>query len=132
MLRLVIEVIDTKSLISRLIARFDHGTWSHIGGYSSDGTILEAISAGVVERDIEAYHNQKYRLGVYRMNCDPERAKGLVPGMRSILGTPYGFRDVIRLAFFKVFGIQPTGEGMRNVSPNDIARSERIRLIHVV
>ena len=62
----MVAAIDTKSLTSRMIARFDHGTWSHVGTYTGDGTILEAIKDGVVERDIEVYRNPRYRLGLYR------------------------------------------------------------------
>lgn len=129
----IIGVIDTRSLISRLIARFDHGTWSHVGCYSGDGTILEAFSAGVVERDIEVYYDQKYRLGVYRASSlHMEGAEAVVRYQRSQLGARYNYRGVFRLAMFKIFGIQPTGSGAKNVSPNDLARSERVRLIHVV
>jgi hypothetical protein len=128
-----VAVIDTKSLRSRLIARFDQGTWSHVGAYSGNGTILEAISARCVERDIEVYHKTRYRLGAYRMNSLDERAAGrVVSWARSQLGASYNTRGAVRLAAFKLFGIKPQGEGTKNVSPNDIARSERFSLVHVV
>jgi hypothetical protein len=133
----IIFVLDTKSLISRLIARFDHGTWGHVGTYTGDGTIVEAIKDGVVERDIEVYRNPRYRLGIYRhTNLDPKTAEDLVSFMRSQLGKRYNFRGVARLALLKVLGLQP-GKGLRplradDLTPNDLARSERVALLWVV
>jgi hypothetical protein len=125
-----IFVLDSGSLISRLIARFDHGTWSHVGTYSGDGTILEAIMDGVVERDIEVYRNPRYRLGLYRhKKMDPMNAEDLIGFMRSQLGKRYNFRAVARLALLKVFGLQP---GKEAVTPNDLARSDRVALVCVV
>ena len=129
----IIMAIHTTNLISRLIARFDHGTWSHVGLYSGDGTILEAIPAGVVERDIEVYHDHAYRLGAYRAIGLPiESRDATVSWMRSKPGARYNIRGVMRLAVLKSLGIQPRNGGTGNVSPNDIARSGRARLIYVV
>lgn len=121
----IIATIDMKSRISRLIARFDQGTWSHIGIYTGDGRILEAILQGVVERDIEAYHNQRYRLGIYRCKAgiSTEDAQAVVNNARSMLGLPYGFYNLFRLSLVKVFNLRPLPDRLRNVSPNDIARS---------
>lgn len=46
---------DTESLTSKLISFFDRGPWSHCGMCSGEGTIIEATTAGVVERPIEVY-----------------------------------------------------------------------------
>src|SRR6202041_910029 len=62
----LIFTFDTQSLISRVITYFDQGAWSHTGSYTGDGHIIEAIGEGVVERNIEAYHSPKYRMGIYR------------------------------------------------------------------
>jgi hypothetical protein len=133
----IIFVLDTKSLISRLIARFDHGTWSHVGVYTGERTIVEAITAGVVERNIEVYHDPRYRLGIYRhKTIGPKAATSLVDVLRSQLGKRYDFLSAIRLAIFKVLGLQP-GAGSRpptldELTPNDAARAERAALIWVV
>jgi hypothetical protein len=130
-------VLDTKSLISRLIARFDHGTWSHVGVYSGEGTIVEAITAGVVERNVDVYHDPRYRLGIYRhKTLDSKGAKDLVDAMRSQLGKGYNFPAVVRLAIVKVLGLRPSG-GKRpprldERTPNDAARAERLALICIV
>jgi cell wall-associated NlpC family hydrolase len=59
-----IFTLDTKSIISRLITYLDQGTWSHVGTYAGNGKITEAITSGVVERDIEEYHDSRYRIGI--------------------------------------------------------------------
>jgi hypothetical protein len=133
----IIAIIDTKSVVSRLIARFDHGTWSHVGVYSGNGGIMEAITAGVVERDIQVYHQPWYRLGVYRYkSLDEERVVSVLAAMRSQLGKRYNFRGAIRLAIYKLLGIQPPKDSAllspSDVTPNDLARSERLRLVCVV
>src|SRR6266446_3883124 len=37
-----IATFDTRNFMSRVIAYVDQGTWSHVGLYTADGTILEA------------------------------------------------------------------------------------------
>lgn len=131
----MIAVFEPDSLLSRLIARFDHGTWSHVGLYSNTGTIIEAAIPQVVERDMEVYHDIRYRLGVYRIRgLDGQAASSMIRFMRSTVGSGYSYRKAARLAFFKLLGIGPTGPptAPRNGSPNDIARSDRMILIYVV
>lgn len=127
----VIFAIDTKNIISRLIARFDHGSWSHVGLYSEESKITEAIPIGVVERSIEAYHKPRYRLGVYRrLDLDQAHQLNVVSAMKSKIGARYNFRGVIYLAIHKLLGIRPHGEGSHG--PNGLARSERLTLVHLV
>jgi len=127
----VIFTIDTRNIISRLIARFDHGTWSHVGAYSGGGKITEAIPMGLVERSIEAYHNPRYRLGVYR-RTDMDEAQQLkfISAMKSHKGARYDFCGAIRLAIYKLLGNRPPEEGSHG--PNGLARSERLTLVHLV
>jgi hypothetical protein len=127
----IIFTIDTQNIISKLIARFDHGTWSHVGAYSGGGKITEAVPIGVVERSIEAYHNPRYRLGVYR-RTDLDQAKQLkfISAMQSRIGARYDFRGVIRLAIYKLLGSRPPEESSHG--PNNLARSERLTLVHLV
>jgi hypothetical protein len=61
----MIFTLDTKSFGSRLIAYLDQSTWSHVATHTGNGQIAEAITSGVVERSIEAYHDPRFRLGVY-------------------------------------------------------------------
>jgi hypothetical protein len=127
----VIFAIDTKNIISRLIARFDHGSWSHVGLCSGESKITEAIPIGVVERSIEAYHNPRYRLGLYRrLDLDQAEQLNVVSAMKSKIDARYNFRGVIYLAIHKLLGIRPHGEG--SYGPNDLARSERLTLVHLV
>lgn len=127
----IIFTIDAKSIVSKLIARFDHGSWSHVGAYSGQGKITEAIPIGVVERSIEAYHNPRYRLGVYRrLDIDQAQQVKFISTMKSQLGARYNCRYVIYLAIHKLLGIRPHGEGSHG--PNGLARSERLTLVHLV
>jgi hypothetical protein len=80
----LIFTLDTKSVVSRVITYFDQGAWSHTAMYVGDGRIIEAIGEGVVERSIEAYHDPRYRLGVYRSYIGrPERIDAAISLMRS-------------------------------------------------
>ena len=45
-----IMLIDTASVVSRLLAYFDHGVWSHEATWIGDGKVHEATTSGVVER----------------------------------------------------------------------------------
>jgi hypothetical protein len=130
----IIAIIDTKSRMSRLIARLDHGTWSHVGLYTVNGMILEAILQGVVERELEAYHSQRYRLGIYRAtnSVSTDAAGAIISHGRMMLGLPYGFYNLFRLACIKIFNLSPRGDPARNLSPNDIARSGEVHLVHLV
>ena len=88
----IIAVIDNKSILSRLIAHFDRGTWSHVGVYSGEGKLVEAVLQGVVEGEIEDYHSPRYRLGVYRRkNLRLGNAQEVVARMRSQIGAKYNF-----------------------------------------
>jgi hypothetical protein len=128
----IVAVLDTRSVISKLIARFDHGTWNHVGTYSGERMLLEATTAGVGENDIVKYRDPRYRLGIYRhKNITDEMAGSAVGFMRSQVGRRYNFHGVIRLAILKVLGLQ-SGGNPRDVSPNDMARSERLKLVCIV
>jgi hypothetical protein len=127
----VIFTINTRSTISRLIARFDHGTWSHVGAYSGEGKITEATPPKLVERSIEAYHDPRYRLGAYRrFDMDEAQQLKFISGMKSAIGAHYDYRGAIRLAIYKLLGNRPPEEGSHG--PNGLARSERLNLIHLV
>jgi hypothetical protein len=103
-----ILTFDAKSLSSRVIAYLDQGTWSHIGMYSGNGQICEAITLGVVERSMENYRDSRYRLGVYRLpGASSEQIDGTIAAFRSQVGKRYNFRGVFRLGMRLAFGIWP-------------------------
>jgi hypothetical protein len=112
-----IFTFDTSSCISRVITHLDQGTWSHVATHSGDGQICEAITAGVVERSIEAYHDCRYRLGVYRpLRASPEHIDAMIAALRSQLGKRYNYRGVLRLGMKLALGIWP--QDRRDATPN--------------
>ncbi len=126
----VIQVLDQKSLISRLIARVDQGVWSHTAMYSGNGTVLEAITSGVTERPIGVYENARYRIGVYRRDGLTEEARlGLLLFLQSQLGKRYAWRKALRLGLRKVLRIDRLIG--KQLSPNDLCLSD-LSLIHLV
>jgi hypothetical protein len=128
-----ITTLDTLSFVSRMIAYVDQGTWSHIGAYSGDGAVIEAISAGVVERPIEVYHDFRYRIGVYRHAGAAGRSEQLIGLLRSELGKPYKYRGVLRLGVRKILGISSI-ESPKDMSPNDLVSRIPVppALVHIV
>jgi hypothetical protein len=109
--------LDTKSVASRLITYLDQGTWSHVGMYTGEGRICEAVTSGVTERSIEAYHDPRYRLGIYRLGGSPEQIDKMIEWSRSQIGKAYAFRKVLRLGIRMILGIWPPSVETRQVTP---------------
>lgn len=127
-----IFTLDTKSIASRLIAYLDQGTWSHVGTYVGNGQIVEAITLGVVERSIEAYHDTRYRLGVYRLpGASPKQIDSLVAFNRSIVGDRYSYRKAFTLGIRLALGIWPSS-GARHTTPNMLITRAGYDLIGIV
>jgi hypothetical protein len=125
----LVQVIDESSTLSRLIAKVDMGTWSHSARYAGNGNVLEAITAGVVERSITAYGDRRYRIGIYRHpNLSPKDAYVMSMRMRSLLGAGYSWRGVTRLAAKKILRLNSG----KQVSPNDLMSRFEWHLIHIL
>jgi uncharacterized protein YycO len=126
-----IQLTDTSSLISRLITKYDQGSWSHSATYIGNGYVSEAIPiAGVVVRPLDVYKSPKYRLGLYRIDHTPESRAKFIGFMLSHVGDRYSYRKVVWLAVRKLLGLKliPT-----LVSPNDLVLlMYNVPLIHVV
>jgi hypothetical protein len=104
-----IFTFDTKSIVSRIITHLDQGAWSHVGTYVGDGRIVEAITLGVVERSIEAYHDRRYRLGIYRLpDASPQQIDSMIAFYRSTVGERYSYRKVLLLGIRLALGIWPS------------------------
>lgn len=113
-----IFTIDTENLASRLIAYLDQGTWSHVGTYAGNGNILEAISHGIVERSIEAYHHPRYRLGVYRLpGATSEQIERMITWARLQVGGGYNYKHALALGLRLIFGMRPDLPD-RHMTPN--------------
>jgi hypothetical protein len=124
--------LDTKSFASRLITLLDQGTWSHVGMYTGEGRIVEAITSGVTERSIEAYHDPRYRLGVYRLGASAEQIDKMIELSRSELGKPYAFKKVLRLGIRMILGMWPDPVETRQLAPNRLIAIRPFRLVEVI
>jgi hypothetical protein len=127
-----IFTLDTKSVASRLITYLDQGTWSHVGTYTGDGRICEAITTGVTERSIEAYHHPRYRLGAYRPVASTEQIEKMIESGRSQVGKRYAFRKVLRLGIRMIVGMWPDPIERRQITPNRLIPICNLRLVEVV
>lgn len=125
---------DTESWISRSIARFDHGPWSHTATYIGRGLVVEATTAGVICREIEAYRHPRFRIGIYRVDATKEQLQEMVRLVCSQIGGRYNYYGVLQLAAWKLRNRMPSIKSDAIlVSPNDFAFfNPNHRLIHIV
>ncbi|RJX35488.1 MAG: hypothetical protein C4525_03670 [Desulfarculus sp.] len=98
-------IYDTSSIVSWLIKTIDNGIWSHVAGYTGDGTVWEAISSGAVERPLEVYKNSKYHIGVYRFReeLSDQEAAEIVSKARERIGQPYGYLTLLWIGWLRLF-----------------------------
>jgi hypothetical protein len=73
--------------------------WSHVGILTSEGTVMEAITQGAVERPVSCYFDGKHYLCIKPLNSTftDERRREIVSHGRSMLGIRYGWAQAIRL-----------------------------------
>ncbi len=129
----LVQVIDNSSVISRLIAKVDIGTWSHSACYAGRGMVLEAITSGVFTRSINVYRDMRYRLGVYRFPgvTEDQQLEMLFSGY-SMLGSSYSWKGVYRLGAKKLLQLSRSKYKEGEVSPNDLVSLGAYELVHVV
>jgi hypothetical protein len=127
-----IFTVDTQSISSRLITYLDQGTWSHVGIYTGEGRISEAITSGVTERSIENYHDPRYRLGIYRAGGSEEQLTKMIEALRSQIGKPYASKKVLRLGVRMLLGIWPNPNERYQITPNRLIPIAGFRLVEVI
>lgn len=112
----LIFTYDSHSLISKLIAGFDKGAWSHVATYMGDGMLCEAITSGVTKRNINHYKQPNIMVGLYRFpNITEDQAKNIKAFHEKQIGKPYNYLGVIKLALKMVLGLKskiPTPNGI--------------------
>ena len=124
-----VAVFDTQSTISRLIAKFDQGPWSHVGIYLGDGKVCEAITSGVTQREIDVYRSPRYRVGIYRLkNLENSQKRKMKDFALSQLGKSYNYSGVFLVGLGRIFGDRRT----LFRGPNGLVCSEDFELIHTV
>lgn len=111
---------DSKSTMSKLIARFDNGSWSHVGIYMGSGKLSEAITSGVTIRNISEYKKPYIHVGLYRLReLTDGQARKICGFCIEQTGKPYNYTGVLKLGLKVLFGFKS-----KIPSPN--------RLIHMV
>jgi hypothetical protein len=128
----MIFTLDAKSFGSRLIAYLDQSTWSHVGTYTGNGRIVEAITSGVVERSIEAYHHPRFRLGVYRpKGASASQIETMIALVRSNAGARYSYRKALFLGIKLALGIWPPA-GAKHTTPGMMIATGAYDLMEIV
>ena len=107
----------SSDIISRGISLFTKSQYTHVGiVYEADfytTTIAEALADGF---QINTYQNSdihnklmKSKLVVKRPRLDINK-KLIKESIESKLGRPYGFKDIFRIAIYKIFGFKFGGD----------------------
>jgi hypothetical protein len=99
-----IFTFDRRSFLSRAIAKFTHGPFSHCAVYAGDGIIHEIVTSGTRMVDIEVYKGRGYRVAAYRhYGRAPNTIEEMLDGMRRTDGRPgYSYFGAL-LAGIKAF-----------------------------
>jgi hypothetical protein len=123
----LVQVLDTSSRVSRLIAKIDLGTWSHSARYIGNGNVFEVITSGPVTRSISSYADRPYRIGIYRApNLSEDDLARMDAHDQSVLGKPYAWRTVLILGWKKILRLEKYKS--YEVSPNDLLSRFDFRL----
>jgi hypothetical protein len=93
------------SFSSWVIMYLQGGPCSHVAMLTKEGTVIEAISAGVVERPVDVYFDGKRYLTIRRhREWNEELGQKVVSFSRSQVGCKYAWRKVIALGFHTLIG----------------------------
>lgn len=131
-------IFEHKSFIDWLIARLDHGAWSHATLYVGNGLVVEAVPGqGVVERSLDVYDDRCVRLGIYRdFRISEEMSKRGIEAARRTIGHKYAWHSVIILGVHKLFARLILRDRAVYVSsgttPNDVVYSGGVALVDYV
>ena len=121
---------NEKSLMSRFIASLDKGTWSHSAMYMGNGQISEAITQGIVMRDISVYKSKHVHIGIYRLfDMTPQRAEKAIQRGLSLIGGDYSYRKAIRVGLRTIFRLKLDPSKPGDLTPNGTVYSGKVHLI---
>jgi hypothetical protein len=94
-----------RAFASWIVMYFQGGPCSHVGTLTAEGTVLEAITSGVVERPVSVYFDGMHYLCIKRLRgIDDDRARKAVSWMRSQIGCRYAWGKVMALGFHILIG----------------------------
>ncbi len=96
-----------KGFVSKIIARLDNGSWSHVGIYVGGGLVCEAITSGVTKSPLKKYKENDVRIGIYRHDgMSPDTAKNIAARCEEELGKSYNWWGAVRLGVKMIFKIK--------------------------
>lgn len=128
--------IDTKSRVSRLIARLDGGPWSHVATFLGDGLLHEAVAPRVTLTPLSHYHDPRFRLGLYRVPGEiaSEKIDALRMFAVSTVGDRYNYHGMIKVGLRKLILQNPKRHSNERlqISPNEMPIYAPLQLIHIV
>jgi hypothetical protein len=112
-----IFTFDRRSLLSKAIAKFTHGPFSHCAVYAGEGIIHEIVTSGTRMISIDVYKGRHYRVAVYRhYGKPPDTVEEMLEGMRREDGrTGYSYFGAL-LAGIKAF----RGKHVEAMAPNSL------------
>jgi hypothetical protein len=85
----------------------------------------------VTERSIEAYHDPRYRIGIYRLQGSTDQIEKRIKAGRAQVGKPYAFRKVLWVGVRMLVGVWRV-KSRREVTPNALIFTFNPQLIAVV
>jgi hypothetical protein len=112
---------------------------AHVGGYIGNGQIFEVLLSGAVQRPLNVYRSQRYRIGLYRPSSydgDVEkpdnltRIKAYIEFCRFSIGrTKYDYIGLVQVGINKILNRRLKTREPRFVSPCDLATFPEVRLL---
>lgn len=124
---------NSKSLISKIIASIDKGSWSHSGIYFGNGEILEAISKGLVKRKIDVYRNKHIHLGIYRaIGTNNDIDEILDTFYVESLGLKYGYHKALILGIRTLLGLTEDKFSPTDLTPNGLIYAGNLYLVDFI
>ncbi|TGL10274.1 YiiX/YebB-like N1pC/P60 family cysteine hydrolase [Leptospira levettii] len=118
------------SWLSKCIANFDLGYWSHVGTIIDSEHLIEATTKGVIQSKISDYKKKNVRIGIYRMlNYNQETIERLLSFAKSTVGAKYNYKGVLKLFIKKSLNLKLRA---RELSPNDLCFSGNFYPIHLI
>jgi hypothetical protein len=107
---------DRCSILSKLIAKLDGGSWSHVATYIGDMNIFEATTCGTVIRNIEVYKKKNIHVGLYRnFGMDTDTANRIETLCLLNEGKKYNYLGALTLGIKTLLNLErgyPTPNGI--------------------
>jgi len=116
-----IFTFNSKSILSRLIASIDNGSWSHCGIYLGDEEIYEMTTKGTVKKNIDAYKKMFIHIGAYRhFRMTEEKRNSIDEYSKTLTYSAYPYLKAFILGIRTYFGLVNEDDPVEIPTPNGI------------